>query len=118
MIKRLKAAHLYLKSEFRLHIDDESQCGDHCMQFALSSTPCTHAHNSTCQSCNLIREFWQILTWQYNKDLITGSFTVVHFDYYSVQKSYYSEISFSVIDTIIMVVYMHGSKGHIFYPIL
>ena len=56
VIKRLKAAHLYLKSEFRLHIDDESQCGDHCMQFALSSTPRTHAHNSTCQSCNLIRE--------------------------------------------------------------
>lgn len=45
---------LHLKSGFRSHIRPESDCAQHCIQYALSEEECQHAHTSTSESCDIM----------------------------------------------------------------
>lgn len=45
---------LHLKSGFRSHLRPESNCAQHCKQYALSEEECQHAHTSTCESCDIM----------------------------------------------------------------
>lgn len=45
---------LHLKSGFRSHIRPESDCAQHCIQYALSEEECQHAHTGTCESCDIM----------------------------------------------------------------
>ena len=56
--ERLKAGKSYLKTNFKIHISEESQCADHCRVFALSDPEdhlCEHEHTKSCQSCDNIK---------------------------------------------------------------
>ncbi|XP_071180114.1 uncharacterized protein [Mytilus edulis] len=53
----------YLKSDYKIHIKEESNVADHCRKFALSDAKnveyqdeCTHIHDHICQDCEQINE--------------------------------------------------------------
>ena len=53
-VKRLRSAKVYLKTDYKLHVTEESSCADHCKAYALSSdddATCTHQHNIICERC-------------------------------------------------------------------
>ena len=56
-VKRLRSAKVYLKTDYKLHVTEESPCADHCQAYALSSdekdfqATCTHQHNIICERC-------------------------------------------------------------------
>lgn len=51
MIDNLK---LHLKSGFRSHIRPESNCAQHCIQYALSEEECQHVHTNKCEYCEIM----------------------------------------------------------------
>ena len=50
-VKRFQSAKVYLKTDRKLHVTEESPCADHSLRYALSSNKkdfhatCTHQHN-------------------------------------------------------------------------
>ena len=54
---KLKASKNYLKTDYKVHITDESRCADHCRAHALSDSipefqqKCFHEHNEICDRC-------------------------------------------------------------------
>ena len=56
-VKRLRSANVYLKTDYKLHVTEESPCADYCQAYALSSyekdfqATCTHQHNIICERC-------------------------------------------------------------------
>ncbi|CAC5382469.1 unnamed protein product [Mytilus coruscus] len=58
--EKLQSSKLYLKTEYKLHLERESRCPDHCINFALSdktnrnltSQCCNHDHDMSCDRCN------------------------------------------------------------------
>ena len=54
-VKRLRSAKVYLKTDYKLHVTEESSYADHFQAYALSSdeknfhTTCTHQHNIICE---------------------------------------------------------------------
>jgi len=65
ILKRIKediqACKLYLKTDFKLHLDLDDQCADHCVRYALSDpndvnlqAVCTHKHDMKCDRCELL----------------------------------------------------------------
>ena len=67
MVKRLRAAKEYLKTEYRVHCQEESSlCADHCTVFALSDpgdkdfqVKCSHEHALLCDDCELLKSTLQ-----------------------------------------------------------
>lgn len=64
--KRLHEGKLYLKTTYRDHCQEESECPDHCRAFALSDAndadyciDCNHVHDRACQSCEALKEVIQ-----------------------------------------------------------
>ena len=65
-VRRLKNGKRYLKGDFNIHLQETSECADHCLQYALSSgeseftTECDHQHSMSCDRCddllNLLEE--------------------------------------------------------------
>ena len=57
---KLKASKNYLKTDFKVHITDESRCTDHCRAHALSDSmpefqrKCFHEHNEICDRCEAL----------------------------------------------------------------
>ena len=57
-VKRLRSAKVYLKTDYKLHVTEESPCADHCQACALSSdekdfqATCTHQHNIIRERCD------------------------------------------------------------------
>ncbi|KAM7436343.1 hypothetical protein ABFA07_013842 [Porites harrisoni] len=54
----LKNSKLYLKADFKVHVDDEATIADHCMSYALSDPSdscfqqkCQHTHGDHCFQC-------------------------------------------------------------------
>ncbi|CAC5370197.1 unnamed protein product [Mytilus coruscus] len=63
---KLKSYKMYLKTDFKLHLEIESRCADHCLQWALSDTTdksgnfkvhCLHKHDISCDRCSLLENF-------------------------------------------------------------
>ena len=58
--ERLKSSKLYLKTDYKLHIAEDSRCADHCRKHALSDAepefhePCRHKHDVTCDRCEVL----------------------------------------------------------------
>jgi hypothetical protein len=59
----LKSSKIYLKTDFKLHLQDKDPCPDHCLSFALSDqsekllqNACGHAHDMECDKCNTVTE--------------------------------------------------------------
>lgn len=58
---KLSAGKLYLKTTYRNHCEENSQCPDHCIPFALSDpgdkdfrNDCEHEHNLVCNDCQVL----------------------------------------------------------------
>ena len=56
-IERLSASKKYFKADFKVHVQEESRCADHCKLYALSdgkefSSACPHNHESSCERCD------------------------------------------------------------------
>ena len=55
--KGFRSAKVYLKTDYKLYVTEESPCADHCQAYALSSdkkdfeATCTHQHNIICERC-------------------------------------------------------------------
>ena len=62
-IKRLEKAKQYLKTDYKVHCqENESPCADHCRAFALSDPAesefqlnCAHEHTMVCENCDNIK---------------------------------------------------------------
>lgn len=53
MKTRLLNGRHYLKTDFKLNIELDNRCPDHCMKFALSDgTICEHEHDWVCNRCD------------------------------------------------------------------
>lgn len=52
---QLQAVKLHLKNDFKTHLITKSTCIEHCMQYALSDSPCDHEHSETCSSCHQVK---------------------------------------------------------------
>ena len=56
-VKRLRSAKVSLKTDYKLHVTEESSCADHCQAYVLSlderdfHATCTHQHNIICERC-------------------------------------------------------------------
>lgn len=66
---KLNKYHVYLKTDYKLHLQRQDRCPDHCISFALSdpkdkdySNECDHNHDLECDRCNLLPEAVAILT--------------------------------------------------------
>ncbi|XP_061189168.1 uncharacterized protein LOC133197244 [Saccostrea echinata] len=60
--KTMTSAKLYLKTDYKLHLERESHCADHCLQWLLSDpmnasfqNPCNHIHSLKCDRCQLLQ---------------------------------------------------------------
>ena len=59
--EKLKNAKSYIKTDYKLHVQHESQCADHCRAHALSdSMPefrqrCLHDHDVICDRCEALK---------------------------------------------------------------
>ncbi|KAK6173861.1 hypothetical protein SNE40_017244 [Patella caerulea] len=54
---RIQDAKNYLKTDFKLNIDVNSTCANHCMMYALSDGRyCQHEHSTTCSRCNDVHQ--------------------------------------------------------------
>ena len=57
----LKEGKMDLKTDYKMHVVLESQCPDHCCEFALSGSvkqlqkPCNHDHSLLCGRCNNLK---------------------------------------------------------------
>lgn len=58
----LQESKRYLKSDYRIHCSENSQCPDHCFKFALSDLNekdfkenCEHSHGVICESCEKLK---------------------------------------------------------------
>ncbi|CAC5379926.1 unnamed protein product [Mytilus coruscus] len=78
MISCLLSGKRYLKSDFKVHIEAESNIADHCRLFALSEgeVQCGHSHTEICLQCrnldeilNEISTIVQNVNWE-NKDAV------------------------------------------------
>ncbi|XP_063435730.1 uncharacterized protein LOC134716650 [Mytilus trossulus] len=78
MISCLLSGKSYLKSDFKVHIEAESNIADHCRLFALSEgeEQCGHSHTEICLQCrnldeilNEISTIVQSVNWE-NKDAV------------------------------------------------
>ncbi|KAK3739696.1 hypothetical protein QZH41_009167, partial [Actinostola sp. cb2023] len=58
IVQRMRAAKMYLKTDFKLHVEEGSPCADHCVFYALSTdeahwnSSCDHEHSVECDRCN------------------------------------------------------------------
>lgn len=59
--RQIKEAKRYLKTDFKTHVERQSNSSDHCCTYALSDTKkkeyqsaCLHQHNATCDRCESI----------------------------------------------------------------
>jgi hypothetical protein len=52
--EKIDVMKLHLKNGFKSHIKPESDCLQHCIQYALSEEDCQHSHTSTCESCDIM----------------------------------------------------------------
>lgn len=57
--EKFQSSKLYLKTEYKLNIQKESGCADHCLCYALSdesnsnlNQTCGHEHQIQCEKCN------------------------------------------------------------------
>lgn len=58
--EKLLSSRLYLKTEYKLHVEKENRCPDHCINYALSdntnqnlTTQCvSHHHDMKCKRCS------------------------------------------------------------------
>ncbi|KAK3279909.1 hypothetical protein CYMTET_12229 [Cymbomonas tetramitiformis] len=60
----LKRVSTYFRTDFNVHVQLESTCATHCLQYALSSSTdprfratCSHEHSMDCPDCNLACHF-------------------------------------------------------------
>ena len=60
--EKLKSSKTYLKTDYKLHIADESHCADHCRIHALSDNQaaefhatCLHEHDVACDRCETLK---------------------------------------------------------------
>ncbi|XP_064653010.1 uncharacterized protein LOC135503381 [Lineus longissimus] len=53
---KIQSARMYLKTDYKLHISEASQCPDHCIVYALaeSTSACKHDHDMSCERCKEI----------------------------------------------------------------
>ena len=73
--EKFQSSKLYLKTEYKLNIQKESGCADHCLSYALSdesnsnlNQTCSHEHQIQCEKCsNLNIAIMQL------KELISGN---------------------------------------------
>ena len=65
MKRRLKSARQYLKTDYKIHLERESPCPDHCRQFASSSSePEFHgsrAHQHTVNCCDRCEDLKNVI---------------------------------------------------------
>ncbi|CAC5391100.1 unnamed protein product [Mytilus coruscus] len=61
IVKKIHTSKVYLKTDFKLHLQMDDPCPDHCIRYALSdsSSPnlkvqCQHSHLVMCDRCNLL----------------------------------------------------------------
>lgn len=61
ILKKIHASKVYVKTDFKLHVQTQDPCPDHCLRFALSDVSnshlkvnCQHNHNLSCDRCNLL----------------------------------------------------------------
>ena len=53
---RFRTVRQYLKSDFKLHVQENNSCPDHCWTYALSpKDSCNHPHDVHCEICDDLR---------------------------------------------------------------
>jgi len=58
IVQIMRAAKMYLKTYFKLHVEEGSPCADHCVFYALSTdeahwnSSCDHEHSVECDRCS------------------------------------------------------------------
>lgn len=60
---KLTASRIYMKTDYKLHVEQSSLCADHCIDWSLSDpsnrdfqNTCLHQHTLKCDRCELIKE--------------------------------------------------------------
>lgn len=60
---KLTASKIYMKTDYKLHVEQSSLCADHCTEWRLSDPSnrdfqniCLHQHTLKCDRCELIKE--------------------------------------------------------------
>lgn len=60
---KLTASRVYMKTDYKLHVEQSSLCADHCIDWSLSDpsdkdfqNTCQHKHTLKCDRCELIKE--------------------------------------------------------------
>ncbi|XP_062568041.1 uncharacterized protein LOC134230289 isoform X2 [Saccostrea cucullata] len=60
---KLTASRIYMKTDYKLHVEQSSICADHCIDWSLSDpsskdfqNTCLHNHTLKCDRCELIKE--------------------------------------------------------------
>ncbi|CAG2239647.1 unnamed protein product [Mytilus edulis] len=68
ILSKLKKSKIYLKTDYKLHVQKNDRCADHCINWALSDTKekeyaveCDHLHDLVCDRCNLLPDVLQML---------------------------------------------------------
>ena len=51
----LNNARFYLKTAYKMHVSNGSECGDHCIPFALGDDRCKHTHDLCCEQCEKLK---------------------------------------------------------------
>ncbi|CAG2218847.1 unnamed protein product [Mytilus edulis] len=59
----LTASKVYMKTDFRLHVQESDMCADHCIKWSLSDpkdenfqSKCNHTHSLHCDRCQILKE--------------------------------------------------------------
>ncbi|XP_062590554.1 uncharacterized protein LOC134252133 [Saccostrea cucullata] len=59
----LTSSRIYLKTDYKLHIQESDLCADHCINWSLSDSnnedfqnPCDHFHSLKCDRCELLKD--------------------------------------------------------------
>lgn len=59
--KNITSAKLYFKTDYKLHLEKDCLCADHCLQWLLSDpenchfqSPCEHIHTLVCDRCEML----------------------------------------------------------------
>ncbi|VDI83212.1 Hypothetical predicted protein [Mytilus galloprovincialis] len=68
ILLQIKCSKLYMKTDYKLHIKQNDECADHCINLALSDpsdallqNPCQHTHNIKCDRCELFPDLIKLL---------------------------------------------------------